>query len=140
VRVLAAAPAAGWVGESKLATEDTWEPYVAADPNAGYVYAIYNRYGATCTKSSCPSPQMMLRVSPTAEPRGGPSTRLRLHQGERPVGSDDLVTTSGAVLATWMNYNQIVFAKSTDHGQTFSTPVTVSTNSWSDKPWDGCQR
>lgn len=64
MRVLAAAPAAGWVGESKLATEDTWEPYVAADPNAGYVYAIYNRYGATCTKSSCPSPQMMLRVSP----------------------------------------------------------------------------
>lgn len=56
------------------------------------------------------------------------------------MGSDDLVTTSGAVLATWMNYNQIVFAKSTDHGQTFSTPVTVSTNSWSDKPWDGCQR
>jgi hypothetical protein len=31
-----------------------------------------------------------------------------------------------------MNYNQIVFAKSTDHGATFTTPVTLSTNSWSD--------
>jgi hypothetical protein len=138
VRVLAAAPAAGWVGESKLATEDTWEPYVAADPNAGYVYAIYNRYGATCTKSSCPSPQMMLRVSPDGGATWG--AEHPLCACTKVSGQWDptiFVTTSGAVLATWMNYNQIVFAKSTDHGQTFSTPVTVSTNSWSDKPWMG---
>ena len=64
VRVLAAAPAAGWVGESKLAVEDTWEPYVAADPTTPYVYAIYNRYGARCGKSSCPSPQMMVSFPP----------------------------------------------------------------------------
>jgi hypothetical protein len=47
------------------------------------------------------------------------------------------VSSAGTVLATWMNYNQIVFARSTDHGATFTTPVTLSTNSWSDKPWMG---
>src|SRR5690242_13142152 len=49
VRTLATAPATGWSGEAKLAVEDTWEPYIVADPATPYVYAMYNRYGA-CTK------------------------------------------------------------------------------------------
>src|SRR3954469_10664846 len=62
VRVVATAPAAGWVGEARLATEDRGEPYIAADPAMPFVYAIYNRYGVSCAKSSCPNPQMMVRV------------------------------------------------------------------------------
>jgi BNR repeat protein len=138
VRVLAAAPAAGWVGESKLATEDTWEPYIATDPGAPYVYAIYNRYGVSCPKSSCPSPQMMVRASADNGVTWG--TEHPLCACTKVSGQWDpviKVTTSHQVLAVWMNYNQIVFAKSGDHGATWSTPVTVSTNSWSDKPWFG---
>jgi hypothetical protein len=138
VKLFAAAPASGWVGESKLAVEDTWEPYIAADPGAPFVYAIYNRYGATCSKSSCPSPQMMLRVSSDGGATWG--TEHPLCACTKVSGQWDptiYVTTGGTVLATWMNYNQIVFAKSTDHGATFTTPVVVSANSWSDKPWMG---
>ena len=58
----AAVPAAGWVGESQLANEDTWEPTIAADPSSPYVYAMYNRYGPACGHS-CPNPAMYLRVS-----------------------------------------------------------------------------
>ena len=138
VKVFATAAAAGWAGEAKLAVEDTWEPHIAADPSAPYVYAVYNRYGVSCPKSSCPNPQMMIRVSGDGGANWG---------GEHPLcactkvsGQWDPVvaaTSAGTVLATWMNYNQIVFAKSTDHGATFTTPVTLSTNSWSDKPWMG---
>jgi hypothetical protein len=138
VRVLAAAPAAGWVGESKLAVEDTWEPYVAADPTTPYVYAIYNRYGAKCGKSSCPSPQMMVRVSSDGGTSWLPEHPLcactKVSGQWDPTIS---VASTHTVFATWMNYNQIVFSKSTDHGATWSTPLTLSTNSWSDKPWMG---
>ena len=37
--------APGWAGEIKLGVEDTWEPTIAADPSAPYVYAMYNRFG-----------------------------------------------------------------------------------------------
>jgi hypothetical protein len=46
-------------------------------------------------------------------------------------------TATGAIYATWMNYNTIVFSKSTDHGATWSTPLKVSGKSWADKPWLG---
>src|SRR5215468_6243876 len=53
--------ATGWAGEVQIANDDTWEPYVAADPSAPYVYALYNRYGITC--QHCPNPQMQVRIS-----------------------------------------------------------------------------
>jgi hypothetical protein len=138
VKVFATAAATGWAGEAKLAVEDTWEPYIAADHSAPYVYAVYNRYGVSCPKSSCPSPQMLIRVSADGGATWGTEHPLcactKVSGQWDPVIS---VTSSGAVLAVWMNYNQIVFAKSTDHGATFSTPTTISTNSWSDKPWMG---
>jgi len=138
VRVLASAPAVGWVGESKLAVEDTCEPYVATDPNAAYVYAIYNRYGASCPKNGCPSPEMMLRIS--ADDGATWSTEKPMCSCTKVNGQWDptiAVSNSGAVYASWMNDSTIVFSKSTNHGRTWSTPLTVSTNSWSDKPWMG---
>jgi len=134
----ATAAATGWVGESKLAVEDTWEPTVAADPNAPYVYAMYNRYGVSCPKSSCPNPEMMIRVSSD----GGANWAAEhpLCTCTKVSGQWDPVlatTNTGAVYGVWMNYNTIVFSKSTDHGSTWTTPTTVSVNSWSDKPWMG---
>ena len=57
------APAPGWAGEIKLGVEDTWEPTIAADPNAAYVYAMYNRFGGPKACNKCPGIPMYVRVS-----------------------------------------------------------------------------
>ena len=130
--------ATGWVGESKLAVEDTWEPTVAADPSAPYVYAMYNRYGVSCPKSGCPNPAMMIRVSSDGGASWGAEKQVCTCAKVQGQWDPVLATTSnGTVYGVWMNYNTIVFSKSIDHGANWSTPATVSVNSWSDKPWMG---
>lgn len=62
---LVTAPAAGWAGEYVVNKRaDDWEPAVAADPNAPYVYVVTTRYGVgkPC-KGNCPDPWMALSVS-----------------------------------------------------------------------------
>ena len=40
------APATGWVGSKVLnSTADDWEPAVATDPKAPYIYLLTTRYG-----------------------------------------------------------------------------------------------
>jgi hypothetical protein len=47
----------------------------------------------------------------------------------------EVVRSTGAVYASWMNDYDIQFAKSLDHGATWSTPIPVFGNvSWGDKP------
>lgn len=58
-------PAPGWMGERVMnAGTDDWEPAVAADPNAPYVYLLTTRYGVPkpC-KGNCPIPYLVLEVS-----------------------------------------------------------------------------
>ena len=128
--------ATGWAGEVQVANEDTWEPYVAADPSSGYVYVMYNRFGITCKR--CPNPQMQIRISSDGGQTWAPEKPMCTCTGVAwqydPVVA---VSSSGAVYATWMNANKIVFSKSTDHGANWSTPLVVSGNSWADKPWLG---
>ena len=138
VTQFATAAAVGWVGESKLAVEDTWEPTIAADPSSPYVYAMYNRYGVSCPKSGCPNPAMMIRVSSDGGASWGAEKQVCTCAKVSGQWDPVLATTSGGgVYGVWMNYNQIVFSKSADHGASWTTPVTVSVNSWSDKPWMG---
>jgi hypothetical protein len=126
--------AAGWAGEVQIANEDTWEPYVAADPSAPYVYALYNRYGITC--QHCPDPQMEIRISSDGGQTWAPEKPICTCSGVAGQWDPVLATTSsGSVYGTWMNSNTIVFSKSTDHGTTWSTPLKVSGKSWADKPW-----
>jgi len=137
-RVLAPATlaATGWAGEVQVANEDTWEPHIAADPSSPYVYAMYNRYGITCRK--CPNPQMEIRISADGGQTWAPEKPICTCSGVAGQWDPVLATTaSGAIYATWMNYNIIVFSKSTDHGATWSTPLKVSGKSWADKPWLG---
>ncbi len=60
-----AAPATGWVGETVAnATANDWEPAVATDPGAPYVYTLVTRYGGPdACPSNCPDPAIILRVS-----------------------------------------------------------------------------
>src|SRR5262249_57074407 len=50
------------------------------------------------------------------------------------------VTSTGVVYAVWMNEYTIVFAKSSDHGATWSAPKLVSGKISSDKPWIGISK
>lgn len=140
-RIGSRAPATGWVGETNIGVADTWEPSVAADPGAPYVYAMYNRYGGAKACSRCPSPAMMYRVSAD---NGLTWSAERFNcQCSGVAGQYDPVmdtSSNGTVYATWMNSNTIVFSKSTDHGASFSTPLKVSGKSWGDKPWIGVSK
>ena len=58
-------PSPGWAGERIVnRTGDDWEPAIAADPNAPFVYILHNRYGGEdACANGCPDPAMILHVS-----------------------------------------------------------------------------
>ena len=135
VAVLAIAPAAsgataGWAGESILsspATGDGWEPAIAADPSAPYVYAAWMQYVGTKI-------QIQIRIS---SDNGATWTAPKQLVGSN-QGQYDIVlatTASGALYATYMQGNHIMFVKSTNHGASFTAPIQVSGGTWADKPW-----
>ena len=130
--------APGWAGEIKLGVEDTWEPTIAADPSAPFVYAMYNRFGGPKACKQCPGIPMYVRVSSDNGVSWGPETYLCQCQGVKwqydPVFK---VASNGALYATFMNGNDMMFSKSTNHAATWSTPIEVSGQPWADKPWIG---
>ena len=138
----AAAPT-GWTGEQLVGgTDNDWEPTIAADPSAPYVYVMYNRFGgATACGNKCPNPAMLVQVSSDGGATWGPQKFICTCSGVPSQYDPTLkVSSTGVVYATWMNNTTIVFAKSADHGTTWSTPLTISGKSWADKPWLGISR
>ena len=135
----AAAPAPGWAGEQVVSpTADDWEPAIAADPNAPYVYLLTTRYTPpTACGNRCPLPYIMLKVSSDGGVTWGPDRYICTCTG---VGSQadpiiEVVPNTGAVYAAFMNGFNVMFTKSTNHGATWSTPVkTYGKVSWNDKP------
>jgi hypothetical protein len=138
-RPAAAAPAPpGWAGEQPLdTTADDWEPALAADPNAPFVYAIVTRYGAAkpCP-GNCPTPYIAIEISAdggTTWSEGKPLCACKGSGQFDPI--IEVVPNTGHVYALYMNGFNVVFVKSTNHGATFSTPVKTYGNvSWNDKP------
>jgi len=112
---------------SAPASGNGWEPAIAADPSAPYVYAAWMQYSGAKI-------YIALRVSADGGTTWGPSKRLvQSNQGQYDIV---LATTSnGAVYATYMQGNHIQFIKSTNHGSTWSSPIQVSGGTWADKPW-----
>ena len=110
--------APGWAGEIKLGVEDTWEPTIAADPSAPYVYAMYNRFGGPKACKQCPGIPMYVRVSSDNGVSWGPETYLCQCPGVKwqydPVFK---VASNGVVYATFMNGNDMMFSKSTNHAR-----------------------
>ena len=133
-----ARPAAGWAGEAVAgARNDDWEPAIAADPNAPFVYLAFTRYGGEkACPNHCPSPAIILQRS-----RDGGATWTKgqfLCECRGWSGQYDpiieVVPDTGHVVATWMNGFNVFFARSTDHGVTWSDPVaTYGQVSWNDK-------
>ncbi len=134
----AVAAAPGWAGETIVGAGNTWEPHIAADPGAPYVYAIYNDFSGSRSCNTCPSPYMVVRASANNGATFGPEVRLcscaHVSWQYDPVIQ---VATTGTVFAVWMNEYTIVFSRSVDHGATWSAPLKVSAKISSDKPWFG---
>jgi hypothetical protein len=138
VRPAAAPAAAGWVGEFPVDTSwDDWEPAIAADPNAPWVYALVTRYGAPkpCP-GNCPTPWIALEISSDNGATWSAGKPLCACKGSGQFDPIiEVVPSTGHVYALYMNGFNVVFMKSTDHGQTWSAPVATWGNvSWNDKP------
>jgi len=138
-----AAPAAGWAGEALVdPASDDWEPAIAADPNSQYVYFLTTRYASTkpCP-GNCPTPYMALYISANNGTTWSSGKPLCACKGS---GQFDPIIevvpgtagpAAGAVYALYMNGFNVMFIKSTDHGDHWSAPVKTYGNvSWNDKP------
>ena len=78
VKPAPAAPPAGWAGEQVISpTADDWEPAIAADPHAPYVYLLATRYtGPTACGNQCPLPYHVLKISTDGGATWGPDRYL----------------------------------------------------------------
>src|SRR4029450_11012606 len=130
--VRTSSPTAGWTGAQLLnpATDD-WEPAVATDPNAPYVYLLTTRYGEpkTCP-SHCPTPYIVLTVSKDGGHTWGPQVPLCVCRGSGAQYDPtiEVVPNTGVVYSAFLNADRAggfstVFIKSKDHGATWTDPV-----------------
>lgn len=116
-----------WDGEYPFGPANDWEPDIAADPNAPYVYAFTTRYGSKWKAcNDCPNPGLVYRVSPDNGDTWGPAMHLckckgQGWQADPQVEVADDGTVGALILAGWRTW----FTKSNDHGQTWSEPVDV---------------
>ena len=127
----------GWAGEAVFDPKaDDWEPAVAADPNAPYVYILATHFGAKPCSGNCPVPWMALRVSKDGGKSFGATQTLCACKGSWQYDPIiEVVQNTGVVYAAYLNGFNTEFVKSTDHGKTWSLPVDTFGNvSWTDKP------
>jgi hypothetical protein len=104
------------------------------------VYQATTRYGGPKACKACPGTAIIIRSSSNAGVTWGADRFLCACKNVKAQNDPVLaVTTTGVVYAVWMNdYNPgVMFAKSSDHGVTWSTPIAVkgSSLSFTDKPW-----
>jgi hypothetical protein len=127
----ASAATAGWNGESIVsspATGDGWEPAIAADPSAPYVYVAWMQYkGAKVS--------IYIRTSADGGTSFGAAKPICASCAAGEYDITLATTSTGTLYGTYMQGNNISFTKSTDHGATFSAPLTISGGTWADKPW-----
>jgi hypothetical protein len=128
----ARAATAGWGGESIQSVPSTgngWEPAIAADPSAPYVYLGWMQYSGSKISIN-------VRVSADGGATWGAAKALCTSCGNQ--GQYDIVlavTSTGTVEATFMQGNHIYFIMSTDHGASWTGAKQISGGTWADKPW-----
>jgi hypothetical protein len=129
--------ATGWAGEQVMNPgTDDWEPAIAADPNDPYVYILTTRYGEPkpCP-GNCPTPFIALEISADGGRTWSEGVPLCACKGSGQFDPIiEVVPDTGHVYAAYMNGFNVVFTKSTDHGETWSDPVPTYGNvAWNDK-------
>lgn len=128
-----------WAGERLMhPTADDWEPAIATDPREPWVYVAITRFGyPPCARGNCPDPAIVVQASSDGGRTFGDAVYVcecrRVHSQFDP--QIEVVPATGELYAAWMNDWTIVFARSSDHGRTWSAPVPVSGQvAWGDKP------
>jgi len=115
VKAAPAAPPTGWAGEQVISpTADDWEPAIAADPHAPYVYLLATRYtGPTACGNQCPLPYHVLKISTDGGATWGPDRYLCACRGVKGQFDPEIevVPNTGAVYAAWMNGFNVFFSK-----------------------------
>lgn len=132
-------PNPGWTTERPWnLNQDDWEPAIAADPSAPFVYMLTTRYTGPPRCPACRGASIVLRVSSDGGRTFGPDRFLCACKGSETGQYDPQIVTDagGTVYAVWLQGFQpgVTFSKSTDKGLTWSAPVSMPTT-WSDKPW-----
>jgi hypothetical protein len=136
----AGARAAGGFATEQLwqAGVDDWEPTVAVDPSSSYVYQVTTRYGGQKICGKGLNHCLLLRASSDGGAHWGPNHLPPATANTTAQNDPELkVASDGTLYASWLNDYDVMFARSTDHGATWSTPVDLRLLSglhFTDKP------
>ncbi len=137
-RPIRSVPNAGWTTEHVWnARKDDWEPAIATDPTAPYVYALSTRYSLPRRCATCRIPAIVLRVSGDGGKTWRPDRFLCACPNFTGGQYDPVIEVDGrgTVHAVWLQGFDpgAVYSRSTDHGKTWTDPVAMPF-AWSDKP------
>lgn len=131
----------GFTAQTRLGypVDNEWEPAIASD-RFGHVYMLYPQYGGVPGCPTCANPTMILQISndhgttwssPTLMYPAGAATG---GQWDSQLSVDPV--DGQTVYASWMQNNKsdIIVAKSTNFGASWTYVTADSTNSGTDKP------
>ena len=120
--------------------DDNWEPTTAADPHAPWIYQAVTAINDQCASHDCSIYSILVRASSDAGVTWGPFVPVcGIVCKNVPWQFDPqlAVANDGTLYAAWLNtFNPgTVLAKSYDHGQTWTLPVTTNGKlTYNDKP------
>jgi len=135
---VASSAATGWDSERLWSRHVDWEPAIAADPSAPYVYQLTTRYHAPACHG-CGDPAIVFRRSSD----GGRTWEADSYLDPVPGSQHDPqieVASDGTIYAVYLHRLRpgVVLQKSSDLGVTWTPPVVLKDAGgprWSDKPW-----
>ncbi len=139
IETVARPSANGFDSERVWSQYNDWEPAIAVDPSSSYVYQLTTRYNGPEPCNRCAGPYIIFRRSSD----GGATWEAdKFLTPYRKAHNDPQieVANDGTIYAAWLNdyVPGIKFIKSTDRGETWSTPIAITAKSgkpnWSDKP------
>jgi BNR repeat-like domain len=137
----------GWTPEQRWSPKNDWEPNIAADPSSSWLYQMTTQYGGPAVCRPRMGHCILFRSSPDRGKTWHKSivmSRWKCSPGKacsRATWQNDpvlTVSTSGVIYAAWMNNWDVVFARSPDHGKTwtgFHDFRRALRGSFTDKPW-----
>lgn len=137
----ASATASGWDAERVWSGYDDWEPAIAADRSSSYVYQMTTRYNGPVPCKGCPMPMVAFRASSDGGTTWGADKDIWVSKNKQNDPEIE-VASDGSIYALWLDsyVPGVRFTKSTNHGATWSTPITFTGTGgkphgpWSDKP------
>jgi hypothetical protein len=140
-------PAGGWTSEQRWSPKNDWEPNIAADPSSAWLYQMTTQYGGSPVCRPHMDHCIVFRSSADRGRTWHTSTVMNRRQCpparacRRAAWQNDpvlAVSASGVIYAAWMNQWDVVFAKSRDHGRTWTGLHDFRRAlgaSFTDKPW-----